>query len=98
MDQSHIFQIAGSVLEITQYMTVKREYAQIRSVLCEGERLVGEWLMMAHGTKYGIANWAEPWGVFDLMVDYERCTLYELQDRVGGIFAMPSVLHIGKPN
>jgi ATP-dependent RNA circularization protein (DNA/RNA ligase family) len=76
---------------------VKRNEEQFRSVLCEGERLVGEWLMVAHGTKYNIANWAEPWGVFDLMIGHSRYTLYELQNRIGGIFHMPSVLHIGSP-
>lgn len=36
----------------------------------EGERLVGEWLMQAHSTKYELKH--EPFVAFDLMTDDER--------------------------
>lgn len=63
-------------------------------VLREGERLVGEWLAQAHGTKYDIGD-GDPWGVFDLMMGVERVTVDDLRDRVTGVFAMPNTLHEG---
>jgi hypothetical protein len=67
---------------------------RFRGCLREGERLVGEWLAQAHGTKYDIAD-REPWGVFDLMVGTERTTYYNFLGRVAGVFAIPHTLHVG---
>ena len=64
------------------------------AVLKDGERLVGEWLAQAHGTKYEIAD-REPWGVFDLMAGTERRTVDELLSRIDGTFATPHLLHDG---
>ena len=64
-------------------------------ILDDGERLVGEWLAQAHGTRYVFDRpFGSPWGVFDLMRGTERALFDELCDRTGGL-AHPSWLHDG---
>lgn len=71
---------------------------RFRAVLINGERLVGEWLAQAHGTRYDLEPTAhDPWGVFDLMRGTERALYEELCDRVGGRFHLPNKLHAGGP-
>lgn len=66
------------------------------TVLKPGERIVGEWMAQAHGTRYEL--WHEPFVVFDLMTGNERATLNELEDRVGvGGFILPRVIERGQP-
>lgn len=49
-------------------------------VLKDGERLVGEWLIQAHGTRYDLHH--EPFVVFDLMIDSKRLPFKELNSRI----------------
>ena len=66
------------------------------AVLRDGERLVGEWLMQAHGTRYQLRH--EPFVAFDLMVGNERARYDELITRVKtGDFVTPTVIHRGGP-
>jgi hypothetical protein len=66
------------------------------AVLHDGERLVGEWLMQAHGTRYQLTH--EPFVAFDLMIDNTRLIYDELKARVGaGDFITPTVIHRGGP-
>jgi hypothetical protein len=66
------------------------------AVLREGERLCGEWLMQAHGTRYRLGH--EPFVVFDLMVATRRTPYDELVARVAaGAFTLPALLHRGAP-
>lgn len=37
--------------------------------LDEGQRIVGEWLMMAHGTRYRFSKYAEPFVAFDIFTE-----------------------------
>jgi hypothetical protein len=53
------------------------------AVLRDGERLVGEWLMQTHGTRYQLKN--EPFVAFDLMARNDRARYDELTDRVKNI-------------
>lgn len=69
--------------------------SRFREVLGEGERLVGEWLMQAHGTRYELTH--EPFVVFDLMVGSKRTPFAELSERVAEKFTMPHLLHSGDP-
>lgn len=62
--------------------------------LREGERLVGEWLLQAHGTRYILPH--EPFVAFDLMVGTTRATFEELQRRVSTEFVLPATVHIGE--
>ncbi len=66
------------------------------AVLRDGERLVGEWLMQAHGTRYQLKH--EPFVAFDLMARNDRARYDELTDRVKNVdFVTPKVIHRGEP-
>jgi hypothetical protein len=69
---------------------------RFRSVLTEGERLVGEWLAQAHGTIYDLSG-REPFGAFDLMVEERRVCFDEFNCRVTPFFWTPTTLHDGGP-
>ena len=74
---------------------VKGQEERFRAVLQEGERLVGEWLAQAHGTRYRLPH--EPWVCFDLMVGADRAIVDELEHRVGlGEFVTPWVVNDAK--
>ena len=67
------------------------------AVLQDGERLCGEWLLQAHGTRYyNLPH--EPFVVFDLMVKMERATLNDLTERVRDYgFVLPRLLSSAPP-
>ena len=66
------------------------------TVLRDGERLVGEWLMQAHGTRYQLKH--EPFVAFDLMVGMARARYDELIARMNSrAFVTPTVIHRGGP-
>ncbi len=66
------------------------------AVLRDGERLVSEWLMQAHGTRCQLEH--EPFVAFDLMFDIERARYDDLISRVKhGDFVTPTVIHRGGP-
>lgn len=73
---------------------VERNTCRFRDILEEGERLVGEWLLQAHGTRYNL--WHEPFIVIDLMVQHERLPYEDLVKRVKEKdFVLPYLLHKG---
>lgn len=72
---------------------VQKYEARFRSVLEEGERLCGEWLALAHGTIYKLPH--EPFVAFDLMRVQERVPYDTFQERLGGRFVTPRLLHRG---
>lgn len=66
------------------------------AALQDGERLCGEWLMQAHGTRYNLAH--EPFVAFDLMAGQKRMTVYGLSERVMAHgFIVPQLIHVGGP-
>ena len=66
------------------------------AVLQDGERLVGEWVMQAHGTRYELKH--EPFVAFDLMRGIERTVYSEFVSRVAlGEFITPYLIHSGSP-
>jgi hypothetical protein len=74
---------------------IKNE-SRFKAVLKEGERLCGEWLIQAHGTRYNLPH--EPLVIFDLMVATTRTTYDKFIDRVSvGDFITPKLLHQGTP-
>jgi len=62
-------------------------------VLNSDERLVGEWLLQAHGTRYKLHH--EPFVAFDLMIADKRLPYDAFIDRVQGQFVTPFLLHRG---
>lgn len=75
---------------------VMQRQSRFLAVLKDGERLCGEWLMQAHGTRYELRH--EPFVVFDLMTGPRRTPFDELVARVGaGEFVIPHLLHRGAP-
>lgn len=66
------------------------------AVLNDGERLCGEWLMQAHGTRYELFH--EPFVAFDLMRGTTRMTVDDLSQRIAiGGFVLPRRIHDGGP-
>lgn len=63
--------------------------------LADGERLCGEWLAQAHGTRYALVH--DPFVAFDIMIGQERATYGEFEKRVAGRFVIPSLVHAGSP-
>jgi hypothetical protein len=64
--------------------------------LQNGERVCGEWLAQAHGTRYHLPH--EPFVAFDIMRGCERASFAELSQRVSATgLIMPSLLHTGGP-
>ncbi|MCP3164112.1 RNA ligase family protein [Myxococcus qinghaiensis] len=64
------------------------------AVLQPGEWLVGEWLALAHGTRYALTH--EPFVAFDLMHQGTRLPWAQLTSRVqAGGFITPGVIHKG---
>jgi hypothetical protein len=74
---------------------VSENQSRFLALLREGERLVGEWLMQAHGTRYELRH--EPFVAFDLMRGGERASSEEFNERVRRMFTTPAVLHVGGP-
>jgi hypothetical protein len=62
----------------------------------DGERIVGEWLHQAHGTRYDLPH--EPFVAFDLMREHERTTYLEFSYRMLKFdTVIPRLIHIGQP-
>ncbi len=75
---------------------VASETNRFHQLLNEGERICGEWLAQAHGTKYKLIH--EPYVVFDLITKNERVTYHNFLLRVLPLgFVVPNLLHIGQP-
>ena len=64
------------------------------NLLNEGERVCGEWLAMAHGTKYDLPH--APFVAFDLMTGNKRVPYYEFNRRCLCL-PTPRVISIGEP-
>ncbi|TAF64674.1 MAG: hypothetical protein EAZ55_10560 [Cytophagales bacterium] len=76
---------------------VKKNEARFQVLLEEGERVCGEWLLVAHGTRYALPH--EPLVVFDIFnPQNERLTYHDFILRVLPLgFVVPRLLHIGQP-
>lgn len=66
--------------------------AHLFDFIDEGERLVGEWLAMAHGTRYDLD---EPFVAFDLMRGDVRLPFFDFMSRIGGSLKTAALLHAG---
>lgn len=78
------------------YGWVMQNQDRFMSVLRDGERLVGEWMAMAHGTIYDLPH--EPFVIFDLMTGMDRLPHDELLARAKeGSFTTPRLIRDGAP-
>ena len=76
---------------------VRERLSLFNGLLNEGERLVGEWMALAHGTIYDTAHGGfSPFVVFDLMRETKRVTVAELAWRTSQAgLQRPYVIHEG---
>lgn len=73
---------------------VRNNADRFLSVLENGERLIGEWLALAHGTRYDLFH--EPFVVFDIMIDDVRLCYDEFDKKVSNAnFVKPFLIHRG---
>lgn len=70
---------------------VKAREDRFYAVLLPGERIVGEWLAQAHGTRYALLD-VDPFVVFDIMLGDKRLTVAELTQRVWAHFWQPDCI------
>lgn len=76
------------------YAWAKRNESRFRAVLKEGERICGEWLMVAHGTIYELPH--EPFVAFDIFRNDKRLVFEEfIHEAAKGDFTVPSLLYVG---
>jgi RNA ligase len=73
---------------------VRENESRFRGLLREGERVVGEWLAQAHGTRYELRH--DPFVPFDVMVDATRLPYAEFAERCS-TFTTPDLLGAGPP-
>jgi hypothetical protein len=67
-----------------------------RRMLRPGERLIGEWMAQAHGTRYALPR--GPFVAFDMMVGEARLSFAQIKARCDEFSVpMPRILHIGGP-
>ncbi len=83
---------------------VRDNEERFRKLLFPGERLVGEWLIQAHGTRYSLPH--EPFVAFDIMrpirktnktVEDQRIPWAEFYARVSRPCTTPRLIHVGSP-
>lgn len=71
-------------------------WERFNACLSDGERLVGEWLMQAHSTRYALEH--EPFVAFDLMIANKRKPYDELMEKIKPFeFITPHLIHRGGP-
>jgi hypothetical protein len=75
---------------------VAERKAQFDAILLEGERLCGEWLLQAHGTRYDLRE-RPPFVAFDLLYNrHERVVFAELSERLASTeIALVPALYVG---
>lgn len=74
---------------------VEKNANRFDSVLNEGERIAGEWLLQAHGTRYDLQH--EPFVAFDIMRGTKRVVYDELYSRLNDKFVLPHLISKGAP-
>lgn len=78
------------------YKWAMLNYQRFDNILQNGERICGEWLIQAHGTKYNLKH--EPFVAFDIFnILSERLNYDEFIKQVNNKFVTPHLLHTGKP-
>jgi ATP-dependent RNA circularization protein (DNA/RNA ligase family) len=94
---------AGYLAESSQYRThhafkyyVDANENRFSELLSEGERVCGEWMLTAVGTRYNLPH--EPFVTFDIMREKTRLPYLEFVQRVAKFeLPIPQCLSIGEP-
>lgn len=73
---------------------VEQNQALFEKILNEGERIAGEWLAQAHGTRYQLGH--GPFVAFDILTTHERIPWEDFNSRVAGLLPTPRLIHDGK--
>jgi hypothetical protein len=74
---------------------VTHHRARFMALLRDGERVAGEWLALAHGTRYDLTH--EPFVAFDLLRNEVRVDTDTLRARASALgFATPALIHQGE--
>jgi hypothetical protein len=68
---------------------------RFEELLEPGYRIVGEWLVQAHGTIYKFDESIEPFVVFDIMIGVRRLAYSDFIHRINNKFNTPPLLHYG---
>lgn len=77
-----------------RYVDINKE--RFEALLSEGERVIGEYLAQAVGTKYNLPH--EPFVPFDIMIGTARSCYEPFRKRITDLgFFPPQLLSIGKP-
>jgi hypothetical protein len=78
------------------HVWVMRNQDRFMAALGDGERMVGEWLAQAHGTRYELAH--EPFCPFDVIIGQSRIPYIEMREKalVAGLVC-PALIHSGGP-
>jgi hypothetical protein len=75
---------------------VYNNYSRFDALLKVGERVCGEWLALAHGTKYDLPH--EPFVAFDIMKGQERSPWMKVLERaIDCGFTVPRLFSYGPP-
>lgn len=75
---------------------VWKNFNRFDEMLIPGERIVGEWMIQAHGTKYKLPH--EPFVAFDIMTEANRLPYLEFIERVLPYgFETPHLVSYGLP-
>jgi hypothetical protein len=94
---------AGYLAETSPFKThhafklwVEKEEKRFNDLLNEGERVCGEWLLTAVGTKYNLPH--EPFVAFDLIHGKTRYAYHQFVARLAySGFTLPQCLSMGQP-
>lgn len=73
---------------------VESNLPRFAALLQPGERVSGEWLMEAHGTRYNLPH--EPFVAFDILTGNARATAADVASRCAAVeIVTPRVIHVG---
>lgn len=75
---------------------VMQNESRFNSLLNEGERVCGEWLYHAVGTRYNLPH--EPFVPFDIMIGSKRESMFTASKRLcHNGFTLANTIHVGNP-
>ena len=75
---------------------VKENESRFNHLLKEGERICGEWLALAHGTRYKLSH--EAFVAFDIMQGVQRVNYKTFKNRIKELdFVEPKLVSLGEP-